>query len=190
MGDQVNVTLFGTGGGPGVLPRWSQLIKNMPCNLDGVPLGWLFIYGPPVVFNDCFALYWTPPPGNYAIISPWVADPSRGTLLISSTILLPTVDSLPDGKLKDLAKWIKDGHGGRGVGQFNSVMFLDGTYDSEKPIQPPYPNMCPSLLIGPIGVGTSVTAIIGALGQFNIPEDWLQTTIYEGHSRFRPYSQS
>ena len=188
MSDQLNVTMFGTGGGPGVILSWAQLIRCMPMNLDGTPSGWMYIYGPEIPFNGGkFTVYWTPPPGNYAIISPWVAEEQHGTLLISSTILLPLYDSLPNGKLKEFAKWIRAQKGGRGVGQFNLVLFLQGAYNSEKQLAPPYLFLCPSLLIGSLGHGSSQSAIFSTLCRFNIPNEWLLATIYEGHPRFRPY---
>ena len=95
----------------------------------------------------------------------------------------------PEGKLKQLALWLKAEQGGQQCGQFNSVMFFDGTLNSEKQLDHPLPANCPSLLFGPLGCTFKHQALVAALRKFNIPEEWLQTTLYEGHSRFRKYEE-
>ena len=146
------------------------------------------MYGPeyPLSHTACL-LYWTPPPGNYAIISPWVAEDNQSPLLISNCLIFPETKMFPDGKMKDLALWCKAKKGGAEVGQFNSVLFFDGQLDSEKQLAQPLPPNSASLLFGPLGRTFKHRALVRALRKFDIPEAWLQTTLYEGHPCFQKY---
>ena len=188
MSDQLNITMFGTGESQGVLPKWARLMKCMPCQLDGEPQGWLYVYGPHVSLSPTSCLvYWTPPPGNYVIVSPWVAEGLSSPLLISSTLLYPQVEMFPEGKMKQLARWVKSKQGGNAVGQFNPVIFCEGLIDSKNQLFHPLPNHCPSLLFGPLGRSFKQRSLLRALRKHDIPESWLQSTIYEGHPRFRKH---